>query len=147
MKRTKEHNTRQWALHNYLKNHPFDYTHHIDLLCELKEHYFEPHLTDLDIRAMDLYYSPVRTLLSNDLRALKKSLVIKRILIGNSKKGVKYATKEEAEEYFKRQDESIKRRCIQNNMQRAKYGLDGQYVLQFTGNEKPMIESVTNNEM
>ena len=140
MKRVKEHNTRQWALHNYFKNHPFEYTKRIDILCALKEYYFEKHVTEFDIRTDDIYFSTAGALLNKDIKAIKFSTVIKRILIGN-RNGLKYATKEEAEEYFKREDEAIEKRCKVNNWQKSKYGLHGQRKLVFA-NEKPEVESL-----
>ena len=140
--RDKSHTPRQWKLHELLKNNPFTYMKRVDILVLLKDEYFDNPPTDFDILTMDIYYSQAGALLNKYIKALKQSTIVKRILIGNSQKGIKYATKEEAIEYFNKQKEAIKRKCILLNTQKAKYGLQGQYVLQFTGNEKPMIESV-----
>ena len=146
MNRDKSHTPRQWKLHEVLKDNPFTYLKRVDILVLLKEEYFDNPPSDFDIRTMDIYYSQAGALLNKDIKALKQSLIVKRILIGNSQRGIKYATKEEAEEYFKAQAEAIRKKCILLNTQRSKYGLDKQFVLQFTGHEKPMIESLTEVE-
>lgn len=142
MKRDKSHTSRQWRLHELLKSHPFEFIKRVDILVLLKDEYYDNPPTDFDIRTSDIYYSQAGAMLNKDILAIKQSLIIKRILVGNSQKGIKYATKEEAEEYFYAQAESIRKKCILINMQKMKYGLNGQYVLQFTGNEKNMIESL-----
>ncbi len=142
MKRDNEHSTRQWKLHEFLKSRPFQYTKRVDILMLLKDYYFVNPPQDFDILTMDIYYSQEGAMLNKDIKAIKYSKVIKRILIGNSQKGIKYATKEEAEAYFAAQDKAIARKCQLLNTQRSKYGLHGQYVIQFTGHEKPFIESL-----
>lgn len=120
-------NDRQEALHQYLMNHPFEYTKRIDLLCALKKWYYEPHVTELDIRLQDIYMSTEGRLLSKDIQKLK--YVSTKIIIGSSVKGIKYATKEEFIEYRKRKREAIARECILLNTQSRKYGLQGQLTL------------------
>ena len=142
MKRKHKHTPNQWRLHNYLKDNADKFVFRVDILVDLKALYFEPHVTEEDIRTMNIYESTEALQLNKDIRALKSSLVIKRILIGNSQKGIKYANEDEATEYFKRKRESIKKQTILLNTQAKKYGLNGQCVIQFTGGEKPFIESV-----
>lgn len=117
-------NDRQKALHRYLLDHPFQYTHRIDLLCALKEIYYDNHKTELDIRLDDIYYSNEGSLLNDDIKYLKYNST--KIIIGNSRKGIKYATKEEFEEYSKRKREAIRRQAVLLNVQARKYGLNDQ---------------------
>ena len=142
MERNKSHTTQQWELHKFLKNNPFEYTKRIEILVALKEFYYPKGTEDFDILMSDIYHSQEGAQLNKDIKALKQSTIIKRILISNSQKGIKYATKEEAEDYFAAQTRAIRKKCILINTQKAKYGLNNQLVLQFTGSEKPIIESL-----
>lgn len=141
VEREATHTTRQWKLHQLLKDNQHRYLKHIDILLYLQDEYFDKSVETFDLLQLDLYYAHERTLLSKDISAIKDSLIIKRVLI-SCNKGIKYATEAEAIEYFKRQQEAIERKFIKLNMQRNKLGLNGQYVLRFSGNEKHMIESV-----
>lgn len=120
-------NDRQEALHNYLMQHPFEYTKRVDLLCALKEWYYEENVTELDIRLQDIYFSNEGSLLNKDIQKLK--YISSKIIIGSSRKGIKYATKDEFIEYRKRKREAIARECILLNTQSRKYGLQGQLTL------------------
>lgn len=117
-------NDRQIALHEFLLNHPFEYTKRIDILVALKEWYYEANVTDFDIRLQDIYHSNEGALLNKDIKTLKYEST--KIVIGSSRKGIKYATKEEFIEYHKKQRESIANRCKLLNTQARKYDLNNQ---------------------
>ena len=120
-------NDRQEALHNYLMQHPFEYTKRVDLLCALKKWYYEENVTELDIRLQDIYFSNEGSLLNKDIQKLKYES--SKIIIGSSRKGIKYATKDEFIEWRKRKREAIARECMLLNTQSRKYDLEGQLTL------------------
>lgn len=120
-------NDRQIALHEFLLAHPFEYTHRLEILVALKKWYYEPHVTEMDIRLQDIYFSNEGALLNKDIRKLKYEST--KIIIGSSRKGIKYATKDEYIEYRKRKREAIARECMQLNTQSRKYGLNQQLTL------------------
>ena len=97
-------NDRQIALHEFLLAHPFEYTKRVDILCALKEWYYEPNVTEFDIREDKIYYSNAGAILNKDIKTIKKEST--KILIGSSYKGIKYATEEEAVEYFIKRKEA-----------------------------------------
>ena len=132
-------NDRQKALNQFLLNHPFEYTKRINILCALKEYYYEKGTEEFDIRTSDIYYSNEAALLNKDINYLKYNAT--KIIIGNSQKGIKYATKDEFVEYAKRKREAIRRQAILLNVQARKYGLNNQIDLE--GN---IVESTIKND-
>ena len=120
-------NDRQIALHEFLLAHPFEYTKRVDILVSLKKWYYEANVTEFDIRLQDIYFSNEGALLNKDIKKLKYEST--KIIIGSSRKGIKYATKDEFVEWRKRKREAIARECMLLNTQSSKYGLQGQLTL------------------
>lgn len=132
MKTINQLNSRQWKLHEYLKKQT-DYIH-LKVIC-IELGYETPETFKINCGGY-------RTLVT-DIKKIRYCDAIKRIPISDKYNGVKYATtNEELETYFAREKKQLDKGYKKHNKLRRKAGLDGQYVIQFTGNEKPMIETL-----
>ena len=95
-------NQRQLNLYNYLLNQE-GWVNRIDILRALAVDY---NFHDFG----DLYHNPSAVLLTSDIRALNNSSEVRKLIIHNSKRGIKIATKDEAREFLRKdQVENIKR--------------------------------------
>ena len=121
MTRIEKMNARQWRLYEFLKEQ--------DKALSLQE------IVDLS----GLYENLNKRVLTADLQALKRNPTIKRIVI-TSRTGIKIAeTREEADEYFEKEQIEILSRLQRLNMQKKQYGLDNQMQIVWNS-EKDTIE-------
>lgn len=82
--------------------------------------------------------SAARRTMTEDIRAINRSETIEEIIITSSK-GVKLATKEEFEEYVKRETKTVFRRLKQLRNKIKKAGLDGQIKIDINEDGKDTI--------
>jgi hypothetical protein len=139
------HEPRIWALHQYLKDNQHRYVKRIEILLALKDEYFNRSIDDFQLNMIDIYNTPEASQLNKDIKTIKLSTIIQRVLIGNSQRGIKYATKEEYLQYRAREKKAIIRKCQTLATQDKKYDLNGQYKLVFH-TEKECVESLTEVE-
>ncbi len=111
-------NTRQWILYEYLKKR--------NSWTKLK-----------DIQK-DLNYKEYR-LLKTDIRAIKESERIKKVLLSSTVKGVKFAAKDEYKTFADKRWAAIVRMIQLQKKLDKKAGMNGQYRLVF-GKESDYIE-------
>lgn len=123
-----ELNTRQWTLYNYLKERGDNWTSLRQIADELNYGVVKPHQT--------FNNSVARRLITQDRQALNNSDVIQKIIIcGN--KGLKLASKAEAEDYLAKDKTSLLKALARHNKLERKAGLDGQ--LKFVVNSEREI--------
>ena len=95
-------NERQLKLYNYLLNQE-GWTNRVEILRDLASDY---NYVDYG----DLYHNASAVLLTSDIRTLNNSSEVRKLIIHNSRHGIKIATKEEAREFLRKdQVENIKR--------------------------------------
>lgn len=127
---TKELNSRQWKLYNYLKENSGTYKKHIDIMIE----------TGLYGENYDTVNSKGGRTLRKDLLALRNSGIIQTTIISHTRKGVKLATLEEYQHYSKNKLRSLIRQFNTLRNQDKKAGLNNQYRLVFN-TEKELFEA------
>lgn len=132
---TNDLNTRQYTLHKYLLKNTSRYLTRQEILTDLKEIY---NYNDSD----NLYYDKSAIMLTKDIKAINKSGIIQKIIISNSRKGIKIATEIEAKENLEKEFHSILNKLTRYYQKRDKMLLDGQMRLKFgKGYEREFIES------
>lgn len=92
-------NTRQWKLYEYLKQCK-GWKKRIEVLRDLKELY---NYNEED----NLYYNKSAIELTKDIKAINSNGVIQKLIISNSKKGVKIPTEQEAIESLSKEHKQI----------------------------------------
>lgn len=115
-------NNRQLKLYNYLLNKE-DWVNRIDILRDLAEDY-EFH--DFG----DLYHNASAVLLTSDIRVLNNSSDVRKLIIHNSKKGIKIATREEARDFLRKDYAENLKRMQKHHFLQEKLYKDGQGSMQ-----------------
>lgn len=95
--------SRQWTLYNLLKTKK-DWVKQAKIQSDLPNDY--PLI--YEDKDMPFHDTSARMNITNDIRAIKNSDVIQKIILSNAK-GVKIATADEFDEYFERKSASLKR--------------------------------------
>lgn len=134
----KELCSRQYKLHEFFKKNS-EWIHLKVILQVLADHYYE---NDECYEEETYLLSSAYIRLKRDIRAIRECDVIKRVLVTDKHLGAKYATKKEALIYFKKEWKTIDDKIKKIKKQQAYFNLDKQTVMQFTGNEKKIIESL-----
>lgn len=136
MKQTKL-TTRQWILYAYLKDHKNEWKQLKDILSDrgLRILYPSPKMTTEFNNRAD------RRQLTEDITALKNSDIIQVVILSNSQKGIKIASKEEYLELLQKEKMSCLKKLKQTYKQLEKASLNNQMRLVF-GREKNVIESL-----
>lgn len=111
--------SRQWKLYNYLKRQS-TYKTQIEIACNIDEYGLNSKMVD------DFHNSRARIEITNDIRALKQSPVIQKIILSN-RNGIKIATKEEALKSQRAQYRAVFRKLGIIRQQDKKSGLNGQF--------------------
>lgn len=99
-----ELNSRQWALYNYLKEQGDQWTTQLRIALEIPEYEY-----DGNEPAAAFHDSPVRHLLTKDIRKINKSGVIQKIII-STPQGVKLASESEFDIFIRSQYAALWRR-------------------------------------
>ena len=122
--------TRQWKLYNFLKEQT-DW---------VKQEHISSSLPDLyGTDETPFHDTMARINITNDIRAIKKSDVIQKIVISSSK-GVKIANAEEFDEWFKRKAISLKKQMKLLYKQLKKAQLNNQTRIVYNS-ERDFIEA------
>ena len=130
-----ELNSRQWALYNYLKERGDEWTYQREIALALYD-YYDDGESDAIAKFHD---SPVRHLMTNDIRAINKSNVIQKVIITGAK-GIKLASKDDFIAYLKRQYAALWRRKERID-KIARKGLNDQQMRIVFGHERDTIEA------
>lgn len=125
---------RQWKLYNFLKEQD-DWVKQERISSSLPEY----SVTEKDTPFHD---TTARMNITNDIRAIKKSDVIQKIILSNAK-GVKIATADEFDEYFEKKSASLKRQFKLLYKQLKKAQMNEQTRITF-GSERNYIEAFIN---
>lgn len=128
---------RQWTLYNLLKTKK-DWVKQAKLQSDLPNEY--PLI--YEDKDMPFHDTSARLLITNDIRAIKKSDVIQKIIISNAK-GIKIATADEFDEYFEKKSASLKRQFKLLYKQLKKAQMNEQTRITF-GSERNYIEAFIN---
>ena len=116
-------NTRQWKLYEFLKEQ--------DKMLSKTDIMEQTHLYDEPTRKTGKSYMSGGRLLTADLQAIKKSQRITKVLI-TSRNGIMLAkTKEDAIDYFNKEQDEILKRIKRLYQQKRQLGLDGQMLITF----------------
>lgn len=127
-------NTRQFTLHKYLLKNSNRYLTRQEILNDLKDVYgYE--------NEDNLYYSKAAVILTKDIKVINENDVIQKIIVSNSKKGIKIATEQEAKEELEKEYNSIIAKLTRYHKKMNKAKLDGQMRLKFGKYEREFIES------
>lgn len=111
--------SRQWKLYNYLKRQS-TYKTQIEIACNIDEYGLSSKMVD------DFHNSRARIEITNDIRALKQSPVIQKIILSN-RNGIKIATEEEALKSQRAQYSAVFRKLGIIRQQDKKCGLNCQF--------------------
>lgn len=130
-------NTRQWNLYNYLKERGDNWTSLRQIAEALNYGEVKPNQT--------FNNSLARRLITKDRQTLNNSDVIQKIIIcGN--KGLKLASKAEAEDYLSKDKKSLLNALARHYKLERKAGLDSQ--LKFvTGSEREIVHAFTDSNI
>ena len=134
-----ELNSRQWALYRYLKERGDEWTYQAQAAAEIPEYKYSG---DEDFALF--HDSPVRHLMTKDIREINKSNVIQKVIITGAK-GIKLANKDEFLEYLKRQYAALWRRKERIDKMACKWFKDQQMRLVF-GRERDTIQAFIDSE-
>jgi hypothetical protein len=129
--------SRQWTLYNLLKTKK-DWVKQAKIQSDLPNDY--PLI--YEDRDMPFHDTSARQSITKDIRAIKDSDVIQKIILSNAK-GVKIATAEEFDEYFERKSASLKRQFKLLYKQLKKAQMNEQTRITF-GSERNYIEAFIN---
>ncbi len=111
-------NDRQITLYNYLLNKN-TWTNRIDILNDLREAY-------QFVDNGNLYNNNSAKWLTQDIKALNKNPDIRKLIIYNSKLGIKIADEDEAKEFLMRDYVSNMKRLQKHYFMQDKLNKDGQ---------------------
>lgn len=126
--------TRQFALYKYLKDQT-DYVKQEQIARDLPEHY---PCSEEDMK--DFHNSTCRGWITADIRVLKESDYIPRVILSNGR-GVKIPTEEEFNRHIGKMIMSDVRRLERSKKLLKKGKANGQLKLQLNGREKEFIEA------
>lgn len=125
--------TRQWKLYEFLKSQT-DW---------VKQEHISSSLPDLyGTDETPFHDTMARMHITNDIRAIKKSDVIQKIILSNAK-GVKIATADEFDDYFEKKSASLKRQFKLLYKQLKKAQANNQTRIVFNS-ERDIIEAFIN---
>ena len=131
---SKELNSRQFALYNFLKECGDVWTTQKNVAYALNEWY------DVSFDDNSFHDSVTRHQMTNDIRAINDSNVIQKIII-SSPKGIKLANKDEFSRYIRKEIYSAVRRLMRAKRKAEKGNRDGQGRITFTKGEREVIEA------
>ena len=115
-------NQRQLTLYNYLLNRE-GWANRVDILNDLKDVYeYEPN--------GNLYKNRAASLLTKDIKMLNNSPEIRKLIIYNSKLGIKIAEKEEAKDFLMKNFTDNIRRMQKYHFLLDKLNKDGQATIE-----------------
>lgn len=130
-------NTRQWALYNYLKERGDNWTPLRQIATALNYGTVKPN--------QSFNNSVARRLITMDRQALNNSDVIQKIIIcGN--KGLKLASKAEAEDYLAKDKTSLLNALARHYKLEKKAGLDSQLKMP-VGEERAVVHAFTDSNV
>jgi hypothetical protein len=129
--------SRQWTLYNLLKTKK-DWVKQAKLQSDLPNEY--PLI--YEDKDMPFHDTSARQSITKDIRAIKNSDVIQKIILSNAR-GVKIATADEFDEYFERKSVSLKRQFKLLYKQLKKAQMNEQTRITF-GSERNYIEAFIN---
>ena len=128
---------RQWNLYNLIKTKK-DWVKQAKLQSDLPNDY--PLI--YEDKDMPFHDTSARQSITKDIRAIKNSDVIQKIILSNAK-GVKIATADEFDEYFEKKSASLKRQFKLLYKQLKKAQMNDQTRITF-GSERNYIEAFIN---
>lgn len=115
-------NERQLKLYNYLLNRS-DWANRVEILDDLKEVYdYTP--------SGSLYNNSAASLLTRDIKELNNSPDVRKLIIYNSKLGIKIAEKEEAKDFLMKNFTDNIRRMQKYHFLLDKLNKDGQATIE-----------------
>lgn len=123
-------NERQLKLYNYLLNRS-SWANRIDILNDLQEDY---NFVDNG----NLYRNNSAKLLTQDIKVLNNSSEVRKLVIYNSKLGIKIADPDEAREFLMRDYASNMKRLQKHHFLQDKLNKDGQVALVKDGRLKEL---------
>ena len=129
----KELTSRQWALYNFLRNHPNEVFTQENIAFELHQWY------SICDTSPTFHDSPARYKMMNDIRAINESPVIQKIII-QDRHGIRLASQTGFEMWIKREYASIFRKLKRTHQKARKAGLNNQMRFVF-GSERETIEA------
>ena len=129
--------SRQWTLYNLLKTKK-DWVKQAKIQSDLPNDY--PLI--YEDKDMPFHDTSARQSITKDIRAIKNSDVIQKIILSKSS-GIKIATAEEFDEYFERKSASLKRQFKLLYKQLKKAQMNEQTRITF-GSERNYIEAFIN---
>lgn len=129
--------SRQWTLYNLLKTKK-DWVKQAKIQSDLPNEY--PLI--YEDKDMPFHDTSARQSITKDIRAIKNSDVIQKIILSKSS-GIKIATAEEFDEYFERKSASLKRQFKLLYKQLKKAQMNEQTRIKF-GSERNYIEAFIN---
>jgi hypothetical protein len=138
MERTKELNTRQWALYEHLKtlfNKNNEKWYNLRDLCD-ELYDFEEYIYLSTTKNFN--NERARRIMTSDIQVLKDSDIIPKVIL-SSGNGVKIANEKEIKEELEKEKISLLSSLQRLNKQYRKAKLDGQYRLVF-GQERDVVE-------
>ena len=128
---------RQWNLYNLIKTKK-DWVKQAKLQSDLPNDYPLVY----EDKDMPFHDTSARQSITKDVRAIKNSDVIQKIILSNAK-GVKIATADEFDEYFEKKSASLKRQFKLLYKQLKKAQMNDQTRITF-GSERNYIEAFIN---
>lgn len=131
-------NSRQWALYRYLSERGNQWTKQEEIATALPEWYCQ-------IDSDNFHSTKARRIMSKDIMAINSSTVIQKIIISNTKYGIKLATEDEWKQAIKREYVSVFKKLKRIRHKEHKGYLDGQMRLVFRS-ERDVIEAFLREE-
>lgn len=131
-------NPRQWALYRYLTERGDQWTKQEEIAAALPEWYCQ-------IDSDNFHSTKARRTMSSDIMAINNSTIIQKIIISNTKYGIKLATEDEWKQAIKREYANVFKKLKRIRHKEHKGYLDGQMRLVFRS-ERDVIEAFLREE-